>query len=468
MISSAMLAVMPAALGQSADGFNDMLGYFFTGLATPQGIALFALGVGGIVLALMSRHSVEILACAAMFMLSTMFDSRDNVAKVNLLWGPFEQLRAVSRPVALGLAVLATGLVVAIPVGNRRGSTGLAAVAFLAFQWYHALHILAFENAVKGGLAIVSTACMFSICAVGFGRRLQDACSASRTIRWFTVLGLAFVCTNLSQLVAEPSAMVINGRLVGIAGNAQQMAGVSSLLLLLNVFVGGDRNASRSMRWAALLNVVFLGTFVVWAGSRTGSLTCLVGILFMYRLRIGRLALVCGALAAAVLLAWSIVGADAAAAERLVTGANTRGEVFAVALDLFSTSPLVGVMPFGESNIVESSFLRALALHGMVGGILVSIPFFIMIVNALSAYRLGRTSAEYSRLTDLFIGMTFAVVSVNNLEGFAFGVLTLPAMIMYFVFTLGGFLSEQASAGVAATSDAEEDLPDDAWTERWT
>ena len=67
----------------------------------------------------------------------------------------------------------------------------------------------------------------------------------------------------------------------------------------------------------------------------------------------------------------------------------------------------------------------------------------------------------------LGIGMTFAMLSVNNLEGFAFGVLTLPAMIMYFVFTLGGFLSEQASVDVAAAPDEEEDLPDDAWTGRW-
>jgi hypothetical protein len=466
MTSNGMLALPVQSLAQSPGGFDAILGYFFSVLGTPLGISLFVLGVLGVALALLSKHSVELLACAAMFMLSTMFDARENAVSVNILWGPLEQLRAVSRPVALGLAVLATGLVLTIPIGIRRSSTGLAALALLLFQWYHAFHIMLFENTVKGALAVVSTICMFAICAIGFGRRLQDARSTARTVEWFAVLGAAFVATNLFQLVVGPSAMVLSGRLVGIAGNAQQMAAVSSMLLLLNVFVGGDRDASRTMRWIAITNAVFLSTFVIWSGSRTGTLTCLLGILFMYRMRVRRLALVAGGLAVAVLVLWSVLGADTAAAERLVTGSNTRGEVFEMALEQFSRNPLIGGMPFGEGSGVESSFLRALALHGIVGGILVTMPFLIMGFNALSAYRLGRHDPAYTRLADLFVGMTIAILAVNNLEGFAFGVLTLPAMIMYFALTLGAFLSEQAALDTSRAAGDDGPVAEE-WAGRW-
>lgn len=459
-------ALLPL-VAQSVGGFDAIFGYFLSVLFTPAGVIVFLAGMGAVLVALLSRYSIELLACAAMFALSTMFDARDTAATVNVLIGPLEQLRAVSRPVAFALVILAAGLVLAVPIGNRHRSTGFAAWALLVMQWYYAINVMLFENFGKGALALVSITCMFVVCAIAFGRRLQDSASAAAMVRWFTVLGAAFVGANLLQLVLGPSAMVINGRLVGIAGNAQQMAGVASLLFLLNVFVAGDGSTSRLLRLAALANVAFLATFVVWSGSRTGSLTCLVGVMFMYRLQLGRFSLMAGSLAGAMLLLWSVLGADTSAADRLITGANTRGEVFQAALEAFASSPLIGVMPLGGGSGVESSFLRALALHGLVGGVLVLLPFLGILWNALAAFRLGRTSPEYRRLCDLFIGLAVALVVVNNLEGFAFGVLTLPAMIMYFTLTLGAFLAERASLGEPETFEEGAALAEQQWTERW-
>jgi hypothetical protein len=48
------------------------------------------------------------------------------------------------------------------------------------------------------------------------------------------------------------------------------------------------------------------------------------------------------------------------------------------------------------------------------------------------------------------------MVVINGFEAFAFGVLTLPVMVMYSMFALDGFLAEQealASSGYGLTAE---------------
>jgi O-antigen ligase len=147
--------------------------------------------------------------------------------------------------------------------------------------------------------------------------------------------------------------------------------------------------------------------------------------------------------------------------QRLTSGENTRAAVWAGSLSAFAGSPIFGTMPLGYESGSESTYISALANMGLVGAIALAVPFGSMVLGSFRALRLRAMRPDLGAQCDFYIGMVAALLVINAFEAFAFGILTLPVMIMYSVFALDGFLAEQealASAGYelpASVDDAE-------------
>jgi hypothetical protein len=302
---------------------------------------------------------------------------------------------------------------------------------------------------------------MFFVCTIGFGRRMQDRESTRSILEVFAWVTMGFIAANMAQLVIDRSNALVGLRLAGIAGNAQQMGGVCVMLMLFNVYLFNDLPAKRPLKWICAVMIGILGLWIIWTGSRTSVLTAMVGLVFTYRLRIGRLALLGLAAGTVLLVAMSFFVESTDTVERLTSGTNTRAAVWQVSLSEFMGSPIFGTMPLGYESGSESSYISALANMGLIGILALMVPFGSMALGALRALRLRAMRPDLGAQCDFYVGMVAALLVINAFEAFAFGVLTLPVMIMYSVFALDGFLAEHealASAGYglpASVDDAE-------------
>jgi hypothetical protein len=429
------------------------LQYFFSVFLTPTGIAMALAGVGAAAVLLMTGRAFPVLVVLAMLCLTTML--HDTSLTKNVLIGPLQSLRNVARPLAFSLLLVAVLTVFQAPVGSRARVVGFTAASFLAFQLFFLSEML-IGNAGKAVLAFVSVPCMFLVCTVGLGRRMQDRESTRSTLEIFAWVAMGFIAANMAQLVIDRSNALVGGRLTGIAGNAQQMGGVCALLLLFNAYLFNDLPTTRPLRWLCAIIVGILGLWVVWTGSRTSVLTTAVGLLFMYRLRLGRLALLGLAAGAVVVAVMGFFEESTEQISRLTSGQNTRAAVWANSLDAFMASPIFGTMPLGYESGSESSYISALANMGLIGGLALLIPFGSMALGAMRALRLRVLRPDLGAQCDLYVGLAAAMVVINGFEAFAFGVLTLPVMVMYSMFALDGFLAEQealASSGYGLTAE---------------
>lgn len=433
------------------------LQYFLSVLLTPTGIGLALTGLGAIAIVLITRRGFPVLMLAAMFCLTTML--QDVSLSRNVLIGPLQSLRNVARPLALGFLLAAAFTVLQASAGSRARIVGFTAVSFLGFQLMFLSEML-IGNPTKALLAFVSVPFMFFVCVLGLGRRMQDRESTRSALEIFAWLTMGFIAANMAQLLIDRSNAIVSSRLTGIAGNAQQMGGVCTLLLLFNVYLFNDLPSKRPMRWICAAMVGILAIWILWTGSRTSVLTAMVGLVFTYRLRLGRLALLGIAAGVVAMVALTYFEESTQTIDRLTSGANTRAAVWAYSLEEFAGSPIFGTMPLGYESGSESSYVSVLANMGIIGALVLVIPFGSMAFGAVRALRLRAMRPDLGAQCDFYIGMAAALLVINAFEAFAFGVLSLPVMVMYSMFALDAFLAEQESLALAGFSDS--DLQEDA------
>lgn len=440
-----MLAQQTA--GGSASSTSGQLQYFFNVLATPTGASLALLGAVAVVGALSSRYGLGLLTAGAMFCLTTMLHEQS--AATNTLIGPLQGLRNVSRPIAVALLAAAAVASLSVPRGDRLRAAGWSATCFLAFQLLYNLEYLAFLDVTKGTLGIISVLLIYAVCARAFGRKMQTKEDVRDVVLLCSRVGTVFAAVNLLQIAISPGASTSGGRLIGIAGNAQQMGTLCGLFLLSNSFVSQDRSLRNVSRVISIATIALLGLMLLWTGSRANIVMTAVGVFMLFRLQVGRL-LTFGLVAGTLVTLLTITFAESTAQlARFQEAGNTRQDVWAWALENYAQSPIFGVLPLGLDSAVESSYIAALANTGLLGLLLLLLPFVGLVAHCIAAKRLKASHPEYGSICDYFIGTSAAIIVVNAFEGYATGIVTLPLMLMYLHFAIGSFIAETEQAEAA-------------------
>jgi hypothetical protein len=188
--------------------------------------------------------------------------------------------------------------------------------------------------------------------------------------------------------------------------------------------------------------MAMLALFVLWSGSRTGAI-CLVTVhLAYFRLKVGRLALVF-VLTAILLLGLTLVFAESAyLVERFRYGDDTRSAVWLRAIDDFARSPVLGMIISDRGsepmNVVESGYLRALALLGMPGAIATIALMLTILGTAWRSLRIAKSFPEVGPLSNVICATASFIILVSFFEGFIFGLITIfPA----FVYSVGSLVA---------------------------
>ncbi len=439
---------MPTLLAQQGATIDVALQFTLVldAILTPTGIVIAMLGTAFFIFLALSRFGFRIMIVLILFMLTMM--KVDERFADNTLIQPFQQIRFYSRPLCLTLLILAAGRVALTNRGNRLRVLSFAGLAFLFFQLCYASEVALFYDLPRGGFGVISISLMFFVFFVGSGRFMQDRESAIAAVRLVAFAGFLFLGANLLQLALGYSQAIAQKRLSGISGNPQQLASLCSIFLITNIFLYSVSSVGSVLKWIYPFSIGLLSTFLVWSGSRSGVLTAIAGVLLFYRLRVGRLALLAILTAASAGVFVTVFSDSSENIERFVYGKNTREAVWSIAWSEFLDSPIIGQLPryqTGEPNGVESSYLRTLALMGVLGGCILAVPVVSMVVNMLTAILVRQQRPEVGPVADLVVASLGSILITNALEGFFFGLLTFQVIFIYIVLALAAFVCEYPS-----------------------
>lgn len=443
-----MPALAPCSfLAQEGIPVAVQLEQFVERVISPIGITVIILALVVAIALIATRRILPALIVAALVV--SCFQANHRVDSNNLI-EPLQSFRYFSKPLGFVLLLGAIFFSLGMDRGQRRSSTGVATIALLVFQCYYLLQLSVFagDGLLKGALGLGTAILTWWVFAARFGRSMQDLPSARATLRCFAYVGFVFVAVNLLQMIVSLGGALEAGRLAGIGGNAQMMGCMCTLLLIMNLFLSFDAETPPTLRTACMVNSGLLVVLMLATGSRTAMLATAVAVVIMFRSHFRRVVVfaVLG-LAAIALVSLAFSDVTAIAAERITYGEDTRTAGWLRDLENFYNSPIIGRFPFLQPGDVpsgiESVFIRTLSNMGIVGFLVLSPVLLSVMASCIGALQLMRVSPEHADLCSLYLGCAAALLVFNTFDGYAFGLVTLPVISMYIVFTLGAFLDEE-------------------------
>lgn len=426
-------------------------------LLTPTGLIVTAVGLATIAGLLASRRGTIVVGALAIFLLS-MMRSESRYAD-NTLVQPLESLRAVSRPLALVLMIALAARMTFVSRGERRFLLVSPVLFLLAFELYYLFMLGVFVDPARSAFGVVAVASVCVTMCLGFGKWMEPQGDGSVIMGMFGLAGIGFLAANLGQLFLGYSNAILGGRLAGVSGNAQQLAATCCLFIIVASYYFSVSRIGSLTRWLSAAGIGILGLFVLWSGSRTGAACTFIILATFFRARVGRLAVVLAVGAMVLLAAASLFEESTFGVERFFYGADTRTKVWMFAIDEFARYPLFGAIPAaGEEgqNVVESTYLRSLALMGIVGGGLVLMVVMAMAWTAFRAWRAARRCPWLAPQADVVVSSTAYMIIVNAAEGLMMGVLTIFVVFLYAMFATSAFVLDAAEQADNLAAEPQE------------
>jgi O-antigen ligase len=202
-------------------------------------------------------------------------------------------------------------------------------------------------------------------------------------------------------------------------------------------------NASLSRKKMLIFWSVVAGlqaVLIIWAGSRTGALAALFGVMLVFRHRLNRL-VVFGAVVVGMGLVVSLLFGEQVSqintTRTLSTGASGRFELWQTMIAGFLRSPLIGTNEFDGS---ENSYLVVLVRTGIIGTSLM-VAFLIAYLSQLfRIYRSYSSLQGYKPTFDCVLGISGACFLSAVFEGWLQDVVATPILMLIMGSVILGML----------------------------
>jgi hypothetical protein len=195
-----------------------------------------------------------------------------------------------------------------------------------------------------------------------------DAGNIMRSIRAAGLVGVVWTGCTLVQVVIDRNQLVLqdSSRFTGLLGNPQgtavflgPMCGILAYLMM------NETHRRLRLVWIGTLGIMML--FIVWSGSRTGSLMFLFALMGALYSRAGRAIFLLPVFAGAALGLVQLLealGVDLGYGfKRLTSGTDTRTEIWLVLLEDAINTPLLGFGD-GRKGGVENAYLLGWVIYG--------------------------------------------------------------------------------------------------------
>jgi len=417
---------------------------FLDALLSPLG--LLAVGVYLVLLVMVGATRVAKWGVLSVLLYTATFGFYDKPWIDNTLVFPLEQLRRYARGIQVALLMALLIPVFASPRGWRRRLLLASTVIYLIFQMTYSTRLIFAGQLSRGVVGAMVYVLIFTTMGVGLSKWLQDLKDVHTLLRSILITMAIFIVATSYQLVVNPSAILINNRLIATTGNPQHTAVMISLTLPMLCYLLMQRRESKV--WMVLWGMLagFMVIFLLWSGSRTGLLMSMVGLGLLFRTRIGSalgMALACSIF---VLIAWLVFSESTVGIDRFISSTDTRSIPWSELIQDFIASPLYGTM--GDSPVIqENSYLSAAGRLGMIGMIPLLAGMVLCGRSLLVLYRCRPVLGENVLLADLAIGGLTALSVGAVFEGYLFATLAFPVFAIYIYLSIMTFVIDAVETG---------------------
>jgi Na+-transporting methylmalonyl-CoA/oxaloacetate decarboxylase gamma subunit len=448
-------------LGQ-ADGSKvvNLIEILFTNLSRPSGFLPFIAVLITFFYTIGSKRG-PLLAVSIVFF-TLCFGYLDSNFFDNTLIGPLQALRDSSRPLTV---IFLFSLCLSAPRtdrGWRMSFVLFATLAFYVFQSMYLLRLLLAGESVRSILGILTDGLLFVGIVYGLGRRIQSQLDVDSILRALSIASALFLACNIMQLGFGYGQAIGQGRFMGVSGNPQLAGFVCAVFVIVNCYSHSRSSLKSWMSYYHAIQIGLLLMLIVWSGSRMSALSVAVGLIFFYRLRIGKI-LVFGIVSGIVLfIAVSLFPDSLTKVDRFTSGLDTRSAVWAARIDDFKSNPLfgtIGAQNDQEVNASESSYLSTAALMGVTGLLLLALTVFSMVTSAIKCWIHRRCTNFSAESADIVIAGIAMILLASIFEGFFLGILSMAVVFLYLLLTIAAYLLDAASQpeDQAEPSDPEDE-----------
>jgi Na+-transporting methylmalonyl-CoA/oxaloacetate decarboxylase gamma subunit len=447
-------------LGQ-ADGSKvvNLIEILFTNLSRPSGFLPFIAVLITFFYTIGSKRG-PLLAVSIVFF-TLCFGYLDSNFFDNTLIGPLQALRDSSRPLTV---IFLFSLCLSAPRtdrGWRMSFVLFATLAFYVFQSMYLLRLLLAGESVRSILGILTDGLLFVGIVYGLGRRIQSQLDVDSILRALSIASALFLACNIMQLGFGYGQAIGQGRFMGVSGNPQLAGFVCAVFVIVNCYSHSRSSLKSWMSYYHAIQIGLLLMLIVWSGSRMSALSVAVGLIFFYRLRIGKI-LVFGIVSGIVLfIAVSLFPDSLTKVDRFTSGLDTRSAVWAARIDDFKSNPLfgtIGAQNDQEVNASESSYLSTAALMGVTGLLLLALTVFSMVTSAIKCWIHRRCTNFSAESADIVIAGIAMILLASIFEGFFLGILSMAVVFLYLLLTIAAYLLDAASQ---PENEAEPSDPED-------
>lgn len=450
-----LLAALSAVLAQQSAGMQ--IRHFVDSVLTPAGIASAVLFVATVVVVAVARP-LRWWALALLLYVVTLgvMPPREGVYLPPFAW-PLETLRHQGRGLSGAFLIMLLLPAVLASKGWRQRVVGGAIISLFVFELAFSGRMLAagFHDRALGGGVIFTL--LFVVLGIGLGRWLQTPADVRTAYRAVAGSALLLLLGTLYQLAIDSAAALAGMRLMGTTANPQVFASTSALVLPPIIYLLLHPSEPKMLRAAYAAITGLLLIFLVWTGSRTGTLMAMIGLGVTFRFRLGKklvgVGLACGVF---VILALQVFSESRDVAGRLLSLEDTRTAQWNVLLSDFSASPMFGRMEGDVVSVGENSYLTTAARYGVFGLALLAV---LMAMTATALLRLQRRRGalgEDAMLADVATGGIVALGAGSMFEAFLLGTLSFSISYLYLQLTVVAFLLDWTGAKatqVLAVSD---------------
>jgi hypothetical protein len=347
--------------------------------------------------------------------------------------------------------------------------------------WLIALTVFAWDSTPRLYSGLIHLALGAAAFAIGVGvageDRHDDASSTVLAVPWlfaavawiqFLAVVLALVGLPLRTLTFA-LAQDVNGRATGLTTHPGELSKLLFVAAMCALVLPQRTSRERWFAWSTF-GAILVGVFLTQSRAALGGVVAMIGIFVGLEFVVGRWqrrhAVVVGmtAVLAVVSIPWII--------DRFANDTGARGHTMRVAIDAIRDHPLDGVGVNGYVAVVGQTdpltstgvpvhnvFLLSAAEMGVIGALLLWLPFVLVSVRAARTLRASRGTDRAARV----VVAALPGIVVMALTGW--GLLQGPYFIM-FAFLFGYFGSPRPNveraddASDASEASAEKQSPD--------
>jgi len=265
-------------------------------------------------------------------------------------------------------------------LSRRRDVAGvsLTLTALYLFQVVFSTMDAAFLSFTKGIWNIVVFTMTYIVFAFGMKKWMRSIDDVNRLLKATAVAAALFVAATSYQALFSLKLITQNLRLMATTANPQFAAAYIALMLPVVAYLLIRKGESHHFRVFLSILLGVLIVFLLWTAARMGAVVAAVGLLLLFRLRVGRFIVTAVISTVVVLIVMQIFADSLPGAARLFRLGDDRTGAWMIMWHDFLDRPLIGKAGL-RSGGSESSYFLTAAQYRIAG----LIPMFLVILAVL-------------------------------------------------------------------------------------